>query len=253
MKKQLKIFSLLTISLPALMLLLTVVFLAGCGTPVMIKSDPVGANVYNKGAQVGTTPYLTPKVGQIAGSWVGELRMDGYVNKPIMLSSGQPAEVLFTLEYPKTTLSSIPSGADIFAETGEKIGQTPMAITIANKIQNYQLRLLSNNSKNIALTPTSPSAVEVNMGTQIPGYLLPEISVADRGLQVQFSTVFADSDVIRTFSVRACSSSPYGFSGHTLGRWQRTIARWQAANDGCSGSRAGSGWNPRPLLKFMGN
>jgi hypothetical protein len=32
------------------------IFLAGCGTPVMIKSDPASAGVYRKGAQVGTTP-----------------------------------------------------------------------------------------------------------------------------------------------------------------------------------------------------
>ena len=204
MKKQLKLFSLLTISPPALMLLLAAVFLAGCGTPVMIKSDPTGANVYNKGAQVGTTPFTTPQIGPMSGAWVGELRMDGYVNKPIMISSANPAEVLFTLEFPKVTLSTIPSGADIFSESGEKIGQTPMAITVANKNQNYQLRLLSYNSKNVTLTPTSPSTVEVNMGTQIPGYLLPEVTVADRGLQVQFSTVFADSDVIeRSPSVKA--------------------------------------------------
>ena len=199
MKKQIQLTSLASI-----LLIITTLFLAGCGTPVMINSNPTGASVYSKGAQVGTTPFQTPKVGQIAGSWVGELRMDGYVNKPIWLSSGQPAEVTFNLEFPKVTLSSTPSGADIFAETGEKIGQTPMVISVANTIQNYTLRLLSYNSKNVTLNPTSPSTVEVNMGTQIPGYLLPEVTVADKGLQVQFSTVFADSDVIeRSPSVKA--------------------------------------------------
>ena len=99
MKKQIQLTSLASI-----LLIITTLFLAGCGTPVMINSNPTGASVYSKGAQVGTTPFQIPKVGQIAGSWVGELRMDGYVNKPIWLSSGQPAEVTFNLEFPKVTL-----------------------------------------------------------------------------------------------------------------------------------------------------
>jgi Tol biopolymer transport system component len=196
--KNIQIFPVVLIGLAA------AIFLAGCGTMVTINSDPAQASVYQKGLSMGTTPYTTPPIGPLSGNWLGELRKDGYVPKPISLSSGGPTNVLIKLERPKITLTSIPGGASVYTQTGEMVGQTPVVIPLTSDTQTYELRLMSYNSKSVTLTPSSPQTFEVNMGTQIPGNVYQELVVVDRKIQVQSSVVFADRDVIeRSPSVRA--------------------------------------------------
>lgn len=183
------------------MLLLAAVFLAGCATKE-IKSTPENAEVYKGRQLVGTTPQMV----KFPSSWSGELRKEGYVTKRVVLTkdSQDPFVVTLEKEIPKVTLTSIPAGAEVFKQTGELIGQAPVTIPVTSDAQSYQLRLLSYESKSVTLTPTSPKTLEVNMGTQIQGMVLPEVVVVDRGLQVQSSIVFADRDVIeRSPSVRA--------------------------------------------------
>ena len=70
--------------------------------------------------------------------------------------------------------------------------------------QVYELRLESYESKSVALSPTSAKTNEVNMGQQIPGFLKPTTVIVDGRLQVQFTIVHADQDVIeKSPSVRA--------------------------------------------------
>jgi Tol biopolymer transport system component len=185
MKKQLKI-----LSFPSVTLLLMATFLTGCTTPVTI---------------LGTTPY-TAQMNPLSGAWYAEVRKDGYVTKTISLSQGGPTNITVTLEkdIPKINLTSVPSGADVYTQTGNLIGQTPIVIPVTSDSQAYELRLLSYNSKSITLTPASPRAFEVNMGDQIQGNIYQELVLVDRKLQVQSSIVFADRDVIeRSPSVRA--------------------------------------------------
>lgn len=183
--------------------LFTMLLLQGCATKV-IKSVPENADVYKGKDRVGATPY--PANFPSFVGWAGEVRKEGYVTKQIALTKGSEDPFLVTLEkdIPKITLTSVPIGADTFTQAGVLIGKTPVDILITNSTQVYELRLLSYESKAVTLTPTSAKTVEVNMGAQIEGFLLPESVIVGGGLQVRFTMVFADRDVIeRSPSVRA--------------------------------------------------
>jgi TolB protein len=180
------------------------VLLVGCVTRIHVTSNPDHADVRRNGKSLGTTPYDV-QVSQLA-SWSGELRKEGYLPKPISLSAGGATNVQFTLEkdIPKIALNSVPSGAEAYSEAGDMLGTTPITISVTNNVQNYELRLVSYESKKVTVTPSSPRSLEINMGAQIQGMVLPELLVKDKGLQVEYSTVFADRDVIeKSPSVRA--------------------------------------------------
>lgn len=183
-----------------LFLMVAAFFLAGCVTKV-IKSEPDRADVYKGRELVGQTSYEV----KFPSSWTGELRKEGYVPKRIYLSKSSPPETLFTLEkdIPKVTLTSVPPNADVVTQAGELVGNTPITIVVSNAVQVYEVRLESYQSQSIKLTPSSPKELQVDMGKQITGFVLPVAVIGTKGLEVQFTTVFADRDVIeRSTSAR---------------------------------------------------
>ena len=177
---------------------LSAVFLSGCGTPIKITSTPDQADVLSYGRLVGTTPYHTPKISGLTGGRVYDVTKDGFETQSLMLQPGSAPtrHVVLEKSIPKVNLTSKPTGADIVDREGKLIGQTPFVISVTDEEQTYILSKLSYNPKNITLTHTSPKELNVDLGTQIPGMILYELTVARDGIEVRSELVFADRDVV---------------------------------------------------------
>ena len=70
-------------------------------------------------------------------------------------------------DIPSVVVSSRPPDAEVYDQIGSLIGKTPITIGVTNSVQSYELRKPGYESKSIALTPTSPSSIEVDMGSPI--------------------------------------------------------------------------------------
>lgn len=180
--------------------------MSGCGTTVLITSDPKEAEVLSYGNPVGTTPFRSRPVSALSGGRTYELQKEGYIPKTLTIQSRTERKLHVVLEksIPKVQLESRPSGADVYKGEGLLIGQTPLVIEVTEDVQNYTVSKMSYSSKTVSLTPESPKTLMVDLGGQIAGMVLLELVVSREGMELQSDIVFADRDVIENSpSVRA--------------------------------------------------
>jgi dipeptidyl aminopeptidase/acylaminoacyl peptidase len=179
-----------------------ILLLAGCATPVNITSDPDGADVRMFGSVMGSTPYHA----SLLGGRTFEIGKDGYQSKSLYVNPRNARSVHVVLEktIPKISIESKPPLADVYDRQGTWLGQTPVIVDVAEDLQEYTVSKLSYPSKDIALTPSSPKSVMVDLGGQIQGMVLLQLVVTRDGIELRSETVFADRNVIEASpSVRA--------------------------------------------------
>ena len=130
--------------------------------PVTIHSTPEGAPVYKAGSdiQIGTTPYKT-----FVFIWDRdyEVRMDKFYTEPVLLDCHSPKDIYVTLRPTPVLVYTKPSAELYNAESGERVGDTPMDVTVFTEDRNYVIKKDDYYSQDvtIGLETKNPQVIEL--------------------------------------------------------------------------------------------
>ena len=172
--------------------------------PVTVHSIPEGAAVYQAGTdkRLGTTPYETHI---FAAAKTLELRLDGYQTESVRLDSDSKQKTVIPLRRIPIRLETTPIAAVYEADTGKRIGITPLDLPVPAERRIYAIRRNKYYTKILSVDTdtTSPQRIELEPRPLITIRCEPkDAAVYENGTFICTAPLTTEINSPRTFEIR---------------------------------------------------